>query len=287
MPEVFFEHPAVPNVIIVAVMATIHPSFTIELFAVITLPLGIRLNEGYAYASAAPPPRIIPEGFMNTASKLAATLVGAATVVAFVGCSSSHTATSSGTPTSSATTTAGQSASSSPPQGTSSASPAPGAASHGSAGGVDVTITAPGPTTVRPGGPPMPFSVTLVNTTTAGLAQVGMVVSLGHCSCNPSGAAMMPAGSMQMLNTDTNAWVTVPYVAEGTGTDFLSQTLVPPFVITQGQTITYQLQLQLNANQNFTVGNGASAIDVTMTNVTTNTALGVSPTASLPIAVEP
>jgi hypothetical protein len=133
----------------------------------------------------------------------------------------------------------------------------------------------------------MPFSVTLVNTTSAGMAQVGMVVSLGHCSCNPSGAAMMPAGSMQMLDPDTQAWVTVPYVAEGTGTDFLSQTLVPPFVLAQGQTITYQLQLELNANQNFTVNQGASAIDVTMTNVTTNTPVGASPTASLPITVGP
>jgi hypothetical protein len=98
---------------------------------------------------------------------------------------------------------------------------------------------------------------------------------------------MMPAGSIQMLDPNTNAWVTVPYVAEGTGTDFLSQTLVPPFVLAQGQTITYQLQLQLNANQNSTVSKGASAIDVTMTNVTTNAPVGVSPTASLPIAVEP
>jgi hypothetical protein len=133
----------------------------------------------------------------------------------------------------------------------------------------------------------MPFSVTLVNTTAADIAQVGMVVSLGHCSCSPPGARMMPAGSMQMLDPNTNAWETVPYVAEGTGTDFLSQTLIPPFVLTQGQTMTRQLQLQLNANQNFTVSQGASAIDVTMTNVTTNTPIGVSPTASLPISVSP
>jgi hypothetical protein len=223
---------------------------------------------------------------MKTASSLAATLVGAATLLALVGCSNSGTTTSSSTPTASATTTAGQSASPSSPV-TTSASPGPQATSHGSAGGIDVTITAKGPTTVRPGGAPMPFSVTLVNTTSAGMAQVGMVVSLGHCSCNPSGAAMMPAGSMQMLDPDTQAWVTVPYVAEGTGTDFLSQTLVPPFVLAQGQTITYQLQLELNANQNFTVNQGASAIDVTMTNVTTNTPVGASPTASLPITVGP
>jgi hypothetical protein len=133
----------------------------------------------------------------------------------------------------------------------------------------------------------MPFNVTLVNATPTDIPQVGMVVSLGHCSCGPPGAGMMPAGSMQMLDPNTKAWVTVPYVAEGTGTDFLSQTLVPPFVLTQGQTVTYQLQLQLDANQNFTVSQGASAVDVTMTNVTTNTPIGVSPTASLPIAVGP
>ena len=220
---------------------------------------------------------------MNIASKLTATLVGAAAVVALVGCSHSHTTTSSGTPTASATTTAASAS----PSSTSPASPTPGAGSHGSAGGIDVTITAPGPTTVRPGGPPMPFSVTLVNTTAASLSQVGLVVSLGHCSCNPSGAAMMPAGSMQMLSSDTNTWVTVPYVAEGTGTDFLAQPLLAPLTLAGGQSITYQLQFQLNANQGFAVGKGDSAIDVTMTNVTTSTALGVSPTASLPIAVEP
>ena len=221
---------------------------------------------------------------MNIASKIAATLAGAAAVVTFVGCSHSHTTTSSGTPTASATTTAGSSAS---PSSTSPASPTPGAASHGSVGGIDVTIAASGPTTVRPGGPPVPFNVTLLNTTTSSLAQVGLVVSLGHCSCNPSGAAMMPAGSMQMLSADTNAWVTVPYVAEGTGTDFLSQPLLAPLTLAPGQSITYQLQFQLNANQGFTVGKGDSAINVTMTNVTSNTPLGVSPTASLPISVEP
>ena len=221
---------------------------------------------------------------MNIASRLAATLIGAATFVALVGCSNSSTTTNSGSPSASGTTSAGQSAS---PSSTPATSASPGAqpTAHGSAVGIDVTIAAPAPITLRPGGPPVPFSVTVLNTTSAGMAQVGMVVSLGHCSCNPGGAAMMPAGSMQMLDPNTNAWVNVPYVAEGTGTDFLSQTLVPPFVLAAGQTITYQLQVQLNANQNFTVSNGASAINVTMTNVTTNAAAG--PAISLPVSVQP
>ena len=224
---------------------------------------------------------------MNKASSLTASLVGAALAVSLAGCSNSGTTTSSTTPTASTTTTTAPSASPSGSSATTSASPAPQATTKGSAGGIDVTITAPGPTAVRPGGAPMPFSVTLLNTTTASIAQLGMVVSLGHCSCNPSGVAMMPAGTMQLQSSDTNAWVTVPYVAEGTGTDFLAQPVLAPLTLNQGQTITYQLQLQLNPNQNFTVNQGASAVDVTMTNISTNAPIGASPTASLPITVGP
>jgi hypothetical protein len=224
---------------------------------------------------------------MNKASSLTASLVGAALAVSVAGCSTSGTTTSSTTPTASTTTTTAPSASPSGSSATTSASPAPQATTKGSAGGIDVTIAAPGPTAVRPGGAPMPFSVTLLNTTTASIAQLGMVVSLGHCSCNPSGVAMMPAGTMQLQSSDTNAWVTVPYVAEGTGTDFLAQPLLAPLTLNQGQTITYQLQLQLNPNQNFTVNQGASAVDVTMTNISTNAPIGASPTASLPITVGP
>jgi hypothetical protein len=224
---------------------------------------------------------------MNKASSLTASLVGAALAVSLAGCLNSGTTTSSTTPTASTTTTTAPSASPSGSSATTSASPAPQATTKGSAGGIDVTITAPGPTAVRPGGAPMPFSVTLLNTTTASIAQLGMVVSLGHCSCNPSGVAMMPAGTMQLQSSDTNAWVTVPYVAEGTGTDFLAQPVLAPLTLNQGQTITYQLQLQLNPNQNFTVNQGASAVDVTMTNISTNAPIGASPTASLPITVGP
>jgi hypothetical protein len=226
---------------------------------------------------------------MNKASGLTAPLVGAALAVSVVGCQNSGTtgtSTSPSTPTASTTTTTGPSPSPSGSAATTSAS-APQATTKGSAGGIDVTITAPGPTALRPGGAPMPFSITLLNTTTAPIAQLGMVVSLGHCSCNPSGVAMMPAGTMQLQSTGTDAWVTVPYVAEGTGTDFLAQPLLAPLTLAPGQTLTYQLQLQLNPNQNFTVNQGASAVDVTMTNISTNAPIGASPTATLPVTVGP
>lgn len=155
----------------------------------------------------------------------------------------------------------------------------------GSAGGIDVAITAQSPTIVRPGAAPMRFDVTLVNTTTIDDAQVGLVVSLGHCTCNPGPLKMMPNGSMRMLDAGTNTWQTVPYVTEGGGTDFLTRALVAPFALDHGQTTTYQLELELDADH--PVDAGESAIDVTMTDVSTNRPIGASPTASLPITVEP
>jgi hypothetical protein len=134
----------------------------------------------------------------------------------------------------------------------------------------------------------MRFDVTLVNNTTTDFAQVGMVVSVGHCSCSPTpGPQMMPAGSMRMLDPNANTWVTVPYVREGTGMDYIYQDLVPPFSVTPGQTVTYQLEMQLDAEQNFTVGTGETSINVTLTDPASQSADRLSDTSSLRIAVEP
>ena len=158
---------------------------------------------------------------------------------------------------------------------------------QGSAGAIDVKVTAEDPTTLRPGGSPMRFSVKLENTATAPTVQVGLVVSMGHCSCGLPGPQMMPAGTMQMLDPDTKAWVPVPYVTEGTGMDYIGSTLVPPFVLEQGQAITYELKVHLNAEQGFAVKDGEGAVNVVMTDYSTNKAIGVAPTASLPITVSP
>jgi len=158
---------------------------------------------------------------------------------------------------------------------------------EGSANGVDVTITSQDPTTIRPGAAPMRFTVTLANTTTTDYPQADLVVSLARCSCNPTGIGMMPSGSMRMLDPGTNTWQPVLYVAEGGGTDFLTRPLVRPFALNHGQTTTYQLELQLDANQPTPVRTGESSLHVTMTDGSTNTAIGASPTASLPITVEP
>jgi hypothetical protein len=187
-----------------------------------------------------------------------AAAIVAATVAAVVGCSHADTPTSSGTTTSvrPPSTSVRPAATSSPPATPTSnpeAQPKP----------VHVTVTPEGDTTVRLGGPPIRFSVTLVNSG-PDLPRVGLVVSLGHCSCGPGGAKMMAKGSMRMLDPRSNDWVDVPYVREGTGMDYITQNLVPPFPLSHGQTVTYQLEMQLDADQDG-ITNGETAIDATVT----------------------
>lgn len=146
--------------------------------------------------------------------------------------------------------------------------------------GIEATIDAPNPVSLRPGGDPLGFTVTLTNTSSADISGVGLVVSMGHCSCEPSGARMMPTGAMSMLDPQSGMWVSAPYVREGTGTDYLGQTIVPPFVLKQGASNKYEFQVRLDANPDVTAGTGT--IDVTV-----RTPAESGTTAMLPVTVEP
>jgi hypothetical protein len=128
--------------------------------------------------------------------------------------------------------------------------------------GITATITAEDGTTVRLGGPPMRFTVTLVNNG-PDVPGVGLVVSMGHCSCGPPGASMMATGTMRRLDPQ-DQWVDAPYVRQGTGMDFILGNLVPPFPLAHGQTVSYQLEMALDAEQSFPVTNGDGGIEVTL-----------------------
>jgi hypothetical protein len=112
------------------------------------------------------------------------------------------------------------------------------------------------------GGAPMRFTVTLVNDG-PDVPGVGLVVSMGHCSCGYPGASMMIRGTMRRLDPQTNEWVKAPYVRQGTGMDFITANLVPPFPLTHGQTVSYQLEMQLDADQDHAT-NGEGGIEVTL-----------------------
>jgi hypothetical protein len=58
--------------------------------------------------------------------------------------------------------------------------------------------------------------------------------------------------------------VTVPYVREGTGMDYITENLVSPFPLSHGQTVTYRLEMAVDAEQDMTVTNGETSIGVTL-----------------------
>lgn len=209
-------------------------------------------------------------------SRLIAAILGAATAVSLTGCSGSASTTASGSSESSPSVSPVATSSTRPPA---DSPPSP----KGSVDGIDVTIAAPAAGPLRPGGDPFGFTVTLANTTPTDLTGVELVVYLGHCGCGLPGARMMPAGSMRMLDPATDTWAAAPYVRAGTGMDFLGQTLVPPFVLTAGQTVTYQLEMRLDANPAVTAGD--SLIEVAVKAAERAGYPGHA--ASLPIHVEP
>jgi hypothetical protein len=210
-----------------------------------------------------------------------AAMIAAATIAAVVGCSNHGTSTSSGPVTSTPESTSA----STRPAATSAVPPSSTGVPNGLLDHIDVTIAAEGNTTVRPGGPPMRFTVTFVNNG-PDIPAVGMVVSLGHCSCGLGGAAMMPSGSMRMLDAQTNEWVDVEYDTEGTGMDYITQNLVPPFPLTHGQTVSYQLEMALDADPDHSVKAGTGGIDVTPTVPSDPMRYGFRYAKFLPITVE-
>jgi hypothetical protein len=182
-----------------------------------------------------------------------AAAIAAATVAGVIGCSHAATQISSST-TGAAEPVSATSQAMTPPM---PQAPAPAAV-------IEAAINAQGSTNVKLGGPPMRFTVTLVNNG-PDVPGVGLVVSMGHCSCGPPGASMMARGTMRRLDPQTNEWVKAPYVRQGTGMDFITGNLVAPFPLEHGQTVSYQLELQLDANQdNITDGDGG--VEVTLAN---------------------
>jgi hypothetical protein len=163
---------------------------------------------------------------------------------------------------------------------------APSGGGTGSADGLDVTVSPRAATTVRPGGPPLEFTVTVSNTAAAVRPQIALVVSMGHCSCAPGPNGVMPsdAGTMR-ISTSSGQWASVPFDYEGLGTDFLLVSVVPPFSLAAGKSRTLTLDLALKSTPQSPLTKGESVIDATITNGSTHTAIGS--TASMPITVSP
>lgn len=154
----------------------------------------------------------------------------------------------------------------------------------GSVGGIDVAVDSRGPGLLSPGSKPLVFTVTLTNTTSADIPQVGLTVSFGQCPCGyPDATVPPPAASMYRFDPNSLQWVSAPFVTAGV--DDGPRYLVPPFTLNQGQTVTYHLEMQLDPGQPIQQppdSDGSSRINVA---ITTPSARGHA--ATLLVAVKP
>ncbi|WP_147471572.1 hypothetical protein [Nocardia stercoris] len=153
------------------------------------------------------------------------------------------------------------------------------------ADGLYIEVSAPESTTVHPG-TPVRFDVVVQNSTSGDFTGVGVVVSLGHCGCNPGPMKTMPAGSMQLEAAD-GSWQPAPYVTQGGGTDFLGRTLVPAFSLSAGQSVTYHLKLEVDPAPNLVAG--STRFEATRTDPSAHAPTPVSstPTASIELNIRP
>ena len=149
--------------------------------------------------------------------------------------------------------------------------------------GLEVDIRPEGGITLTPGGPAATFTVLLHNTASTDWAQVGLVVSFGHCSCTTS--TLFPSGKLTVDDPRFSGTQSAPYDAEGFGTDFLNETAVPAIAITAGTTDIFTFHVQLNASQAANVSSGKANVDVTLTDAANNQQVSPSPFAALPISI--
>jgi hypothetical protein len=145
-------------------------------------------------------------------------------------------------------------------------------------------VTAVSGTTAGPGGSAVQFSVSVTNDFASEVSGVGLVVSLGHCSCIQSPVPTAPAGTLQIWDTTTSSWQPVFYDVEGSGTDVETMQAVPNLDLAPGQTVTYKFQLSLAASQPVAVSAGTFDIDASIGYGSSGAPLGIQ-FADLPINV--
>jgi hypothetical protein len=130
---------------------------------------------------------------------------------------------------------------------------------------VSVSITGL-PSSLAFGAPPAPFTVTISNGTSTSYANVGMVISLEHCSCNNFPVGQAPAGTMQRQNPATGQWQNVTYDTEGGGMDYIYQPVVTGITLSAGATLSYTFRIAFDSLSQQGSGwfDGTTAADVTL-----------------------
>ncbi|QMU66965.1 hypothetical protein [Streptacidiphilus sp. P02-A3a] len=179
-----------------------------------------------------------------------------------------------------------------PPATATAAAPAPSApptpsASTGTGGGGSLTAVFSGlgaRPVLTPGGPALVFEVSVHNGTGQAYQDIQPLISMGHCSCSPGGASIMPSGTLRLWNTGTDGWRTLTYDAEGTGTDFSYVDQIPGLTLAAGASETFTYQVALSATTH-PLTSGSGTVNVQVQQLPGHTAL--TPDVSTPVYVTP
>jgi hypothetical protein len=136
-----------------------------------------------------------------------------------------------------------------------------------------------------PGGPAVRFRVTVTNKSAQTYSNLLPLVSLGHCTCTAN--TLFPAGTLQERESTSNVWQTIPYDAEGFGTDYLKADEPGGIqLISPGGVATFEYRVVLKPATSAQVTRGQATLDVTLITLPGHTPVGQTPSGRAPIGVQ-
>jgi hypothetical protein len=142
----------------------------------------------------------------------------------------------------------------------------------------------PAQPSLAPGGPAIEFTVTLTNATGQTYRNITPIVSMGHCSCIGGPASPAPDGTLQ-LRQSGGTWLTIPYVRQGTGTDYLDQTQLPGITLAPGEDASFTYRLSLTAKQQAAIRDGQGSFEFTVVSLPAHTILDTGPVTTVTLTV--
>jgi hypothetical protein len=108
---------------------------------------------------------------------------------------------------------------------------------------------------VTAGSAPTEVEVTLCNNSAVSYPEVGVVLTLQHCSCAPN-PMLMPTGTVERFDPAANSWIQMEHPVEGGGMDYLGG-YSDVQELPKGKSVTLRYRIALDASMN--AGDGGVA----------------------------
>lgn len=130
-----------------------------------------------------------------------------------------------------------------------SSAPIPSAEPYGmvpEVGRISVKMTGIPSGSITAGAAPVEVEVRLCNDSAVAYPEVGVVVTLQHCSCAPN-PMMMPTGTVERFDPASNAWIQMEHPVEGGGMDYILG-FDNVQELPKGKSVTLRYRLALDAS---------------------------------------